>query len=97
MNVEEVGEGLKIKVRVQTRASKNKVVGTYGGMLKIKITAPPVEGAANRECEKFLASLLGIPRSSVSIASGMKSRNKTVLLKGLTVQELEELMASVTL
>lgn len=82
-------EGTLIKIHVQPRASKNSLAGVQQEALKVRLTAPPVEGEANKECVKFLAKLLGVSKSSVEIQQGLKSRHKTVLVKGLQLEEVE--------
>lgn len=72
---------LYIAVYIQTRASKNKIVGKHGNRLKIQITAPPIEGKANDELTKFLAKLFSIPRTQVRLISGLQGRNKLVQIK----------------
>jgi hypothetical protein len=62
----------------------------HQGRLKVRLTAPPVEGEANKECVRFLARLLDVPRSSVSILQGLKSRSKTLLIRGVTPLEVQE-------
>ena len=79
-------EGMVIKVFVQPRSSKNLIVGPHGDTLKIKLTAPPVAGEANRLCIKFLAKCLGVPKSSMKIISGANSRNKQVLIHETSVE-----------
>ncbi len=74
-------EGLVLSVRVQPKASKNAVRGVHGEALKIALTAPPVEGAANKALIAFVAKGLGIPKASVAILSGQTSRNKRLLLR----------------
>jgi len=78
--IQEKPDGLIIKVRVQPRSSKNQVVGAYGDALKINLTAPPVDNAANKACGVFLAGLLSVAKSSVVIISGNTGRNKQVLV-----------------
>jgi uncharacterized protein len=73
-------EGVEIKVFVQPRASRNRIVGLLGDELKISLTAPPVDGAANKACCDFFAKLCGRPKSSVLIMSGDSSRHKRLLL-----------------
>lgn len=77
-------DGVTIKVYVAPRSSANKVVGEHNGAIKVALTAPPVEGAANKALLEFLAKLLGVPRSSVSLVSGETSRQKTVKVQGAT-------------
>ncbi len=74
-------EGLVLNVRVQPKASKNAIRGVHGEALKIALTAPPVEGAANKALIAFVAKCLGIPKASVTILSGQTSRNKRLLLR----------------
>ena len=74
-------EGLVLKVFVLPRSSKNMLAGRHGDALKIKLTAPPVEGAANKMCITFLAQRLGLPKSSLEIVSGHAGRTKLILLR----------------
>jgi uncharacterized protein (TIGR00251 family) len=80
-------------VRVHPRAKKNAITGEVGNALKVSLTAPPVDGRANEACVEFLAKLLKVPRSSVSIASGESSRNKVVRVGGLSVEEVRQRLA----
>ncbi len=66
---------------IQPRASKNEIVGMHGDALKIRLTAPPVDGAANTMCLKYLAKRLSVPQSRLEILSGHTSRIKHVLFK----------------
>jgi uncharacterized protein (TIGR00251 family) len=83
-------KGATFAVRVQPRASRNAVAGEMGHALKIALTAPPVGGKANEACVDFLANLLKVPRSSVTIASGESSRNKVVRIAGMRASEVEQ-------
>ena len=74
-------KGIIFKVFVQPRSSKNMIVGIYGDAIKIKLTAPPVNGAANRMCIKYLANILRIPQSKIEIISGHTSCTKHLLVK----------------
>ena len=74
-------EGVIFKVRVQPRSSKNMVVGLLDDALKIKLTAPPVEGWANSMCVKYLAKLFSVPASRLKIVSGRTGKTKYVLFK----------------
>jgi uncharacterized protein (TIGR00251 family) len=89
LTIKETNGGVQFAVRVIPGASKNEVAGIQDGALKIKLTAPPVEGKANRACVDFLARLLGMRRSALAIASGEKSRKKTVAVDGIGRVELE--------
>jgi len=83
-------DGVSFAVRVQPRARRNAIVGELGDALKIALTAPPVDGRANEACIEFFADRLGVPRSSVTIASGHSSRNKVVRVTGIAVAELKK-------
>jgi uncharacterized protein (TIGR00251 family) len=84
--VQASGDGVMLTVRVLPRASRNQVVGVEQGAIKIKLTAPPVEGAANAALIEFVAGWLGVRKSVVSIVSGEKARHKRVQVVGLTVE-----------
>lgn len=79
--IRETPDGFSFKVRAVPRSSKNQVCGLQGEALKIKISAPPVEGAANQAICEFVAKLLGIAKSRVSVASGASSRDKTLFVE----------------
>ena len=82
-----------LSVRVQPRAFRNEVAGLVGDTLKIKLTAPPVEGAANDACLAFLAKLLDLSPSRLAIIQGDRSRNKVVRITGLTQTEVTARLA----
>jgi uncharacterized protein (TIGR00251 family) len=79
--IREHPNGIIFNVFVLPRSSKNKIVGVHGDALKIKVTAPPVAGAANKMCLKFLAKCLATPYSRIEIISGKNSRTKQILLR----------------
>lgn len=95
----ETPQGLILRVHLQPRASRDRLLGYHGDALKIALTAPPVENAANVSLLSFLAILLRIPRSSLRLLSGAKSREKQVLLPTdapkLLRQRLEQLLSRV--
>jgi uncharacterized protein (TIGR00251 family) len=74
-------EGIIFKIFVQPRSSKNMIVGLHGDALKLKLTAAPVDNAANKMCIKFLAKHLGVSNSQIEIISGHTSRTKHLLLR----------------
>lgn len=80
----------RINVYVQPRASKTMVVGMHDGAVKIRLAAPPVDGAANAALVEFIAKQLGIAKSHVRITAGLTSRRKTVEVDGVTAQQLAE-------
>jgi uncharacterized protein len=77
-------------VRIHPRSRTNAITGMLGDVLKVSLTAPPVDGKANEACIEFFAKLLKVPRSSVSIAAGQSSRNKVIRVVGLTAEELQK-------
>ncbi len=87
--VTKISDGIKFGVRVLPNASRCEIVGVTGNEIKIKLDVPPVEGKANEKCVRFLAKLLGVPKSAVNIISGEKSRSKVLTING-NPDELEE-------
>jgi len=81
-------EGVILDLKVQPRSSKNQLVGSHAGALKIKLTAPPVAGSANKCCCDFLAQLLSVPVRDIDIITGATSRHKRVLVKGLSCADI---------
>ena len=79
--------GVALRVRVQPRASREELVGIREGALVVRLTAPPVAGAANLALARFLGKRLGVPASAVVIAAGSTSRNKLVVVTGPSVAE----------
>lgn len=79
--LKETDQGIVLKVFVQPRSAKNMIAGQHGDALKIKLTAPPVDGAANKMCIQYLAKFLKIPKSALEIISGHSSRTKRILLR----------------
>lgn len=84
----ESAEGVIVTVHACPRASKTAVQGLHGAALKIRLNAPPVDGKANQTLLEFLAESLGVPIRSLCLVSGETSRQKRVLVKGLTVAQV---------
>jgi len=82
------------RVKVQPGASRNEIFGEHDGMLKLKIAAPPVDGRANEECRRFLASVVDVPAGSVEIKSGAGSRIKVITIRNLSAAALRERLAA---
>ncbi|MBI2877045.1 MAG: DUF167 domain-containing protein [Candidatus Tectomicrobia bacterium] len=89
LNWQEGPQGISFGVRVQPRASRNEIVGTENGILKVRLTSPPVKGEANAHCIELLAHWLGVSKGRISILKGTQAREKLVLVEGLTSQELD--------
>jgi uncharacterized protein (TIGR00251 family) len=83
-----IGNGLLLCVRVQPRASRNEIGEALGAELKIKLTAPPVDSAANDALVKFLAGKLDCARNAIQLIRGHTSRHKVLRLEGLTLSEV---------
>lgn len=83
-----IGDAVRFSVRVQPRASNNEVAGVYGAALKVRLKAPPVDGAANEALVVFLAGTFGISRRSVRIVSGESSRTKIVEVDGIAPERI---------
>lgn len=81
-----------LRLHVQPKASKNRIVGLHDGCLKISVAAPPVEGKANKAVIKFLADILGVPVRDVNVKSGAQSRKKLVVVKALDASEIRNLV-----
>jgi uncharacterized protein (TIGR00251 family) len=76
-------DGIQFSATIQPRSSKNSISGLHNNTLKIRLTSPPVEGAANRLCVKYLAEFLDISPSRVSIVQGLTGRNKTIKIEDM--------------
>jgi uncharacterized protein (TIGR00251 family) len=88
----EKARGLTFAVRVVPRASRTEIAGEYNGALRIRIAAPPVEGAANQELIRLLARVFKLPQNAVEIISGAASKNKIVNIVGADAARLENLI-----
>ncbi len=91
----ETREGTHIMVRVQPRSRRNRIEGVQNDRLKVRLTAPPVEGAANEALIALLAKVLRVPKRDVAIVRGVRGREKVVLVRGLTPAEVEARLAGV--
>lgn len=80
----------RITVRITPRSSRDEVVGEREGMLLIRVTAPPIDGAANEALVRLLAKTLGVPRGDVVISSGAASRTKIVEVAGIEPREARQ-------
>jgi uncharacterized protein (TIGR00251 family) len=85
--------GIRLTVQVQPRASRNELAGRHGDALKVRLQAPPVEGAANEALVCFLAERLQVPRAAIRIAAGPASRRKAILVDGISAGEASRRLA----
>ena len=88
--------GVSFRVRVQPRSARNQVAGQIDGVLKLRLTAPPVDGEANAACRAFLAEILGVPRARVVIAAGHTGRNKIVRIEGVSAEKITGALKDLT-
>lgn len=89
----EVDGGIQVKVRVQPRAAKNELTGLWDeNTLKVRLTAPPVDGEANAACLRFFAKVFGCSQSSVRLVSGQTSRVKIIEISGVTLSYAHEVL-----
>jgi len=85
------GKAVRFSVRLQPRASKNEIVGLQGASLKIRVTAPPVDGSANKALIGFLSDALGVSRRNVCIVAGETSRTKVVEVNEVSLEAVQRL------
>ncbi len=88
----EIPDGVVILVTASPRASRSEVAGVAEGRLRIRVAAPPVEGAANEELVRFLARALGVPQRAVAVTAGAAGRRKTVTVRGVTAAAAQDLL-----
>lgn len=84
------GVGCDADVLVQPRASRTEVTGVHDDRIKIRLAAPPVDGAANEELVRFLSDALGIPKRGVAIQVGETGRRKKIRIQGLSADQVRE-------
>jgi uncharacterized protein (TIGR00251 family) len=92
LRVQPTATGVRFTVRVQPRASDTRVAGVHGDALKVRLMAPPVDGAANAALVELLAGTFGIHTRAVTIVAGMSSRTKVVELAGVTEDRVRRLV-----
>ena len=93
--VKELKKGLTFEIQVTPHASRAEITDLKDGALKLRVTAPPVEGAANIACINLLAQALKLRKSQMEILAGGKSRKKIVLVKDISKKDLEEKISNI--
>lgn len=88
------GDDVCLAVKLQPRASKNEIGEALGNELRIKVTAPPVDAAANEALVRLLAETLDCPRNAVQLVRGQTSRHKQVLVRGLAAEDVAARLAA---
>jgi len=91
--LKEASTGLYLGIKLQPRASRQQITGLHGSELKVSVTAPPVDAAANQALVEYFADLLGVGRSQVELVKGRTSRHKTLLITGLTASSVRQKLA----
>jgi len=91
-DVQENENGVTFRIKVLPRASKNEIKGLHNNALRVRLTSPPVDGAANKECINFLAKKLKVPKNKVSIISGEAAREKIISGRGIKKKDVLALM-----
>jgi uncharacterized protein (TIGR00251 family) len=92
--VTETPEGAILSVKAQPRSSKAGIDGLLGDAVKVRIRCAPVDGKANKELVETLADEFGLPKSSVVFKSGETSKQKRILLRGVTAAQVEQKLAA---
>jgi uncharacterized protein len=82
--ISERADAVRVRLYLQPRAARTEVAGLHGDAIKLRVAAPPVDGAANSEVIRFLSKLLAVSASSVQVVSGHAGRRKTVEITGVT-------------
>ena len=90
--MEELKEGILVRVHCQPRARRPGVAGTYGTSLKLKLNAPPVDGKANKEAQELLSRIFRCPKRHIDLRSGRSSRDKAFLITGLYLEDIKRLI-----
>jgi hypothetical protein len=91
-----VSPSARLDIRVIPRASRTKIDGIRAGRLMLRVTAPPVDDAANDAVVTALAKALSVPRSAIQITAGAHSRDKSIVISGLTADDLKTRLSSYT-
>ena len=94
--VTEGSGGVIVRIHLQPRASKTEICGIQGDELKVRVTSPPVDDAANRLCTEFFARSFKLPKSAVTIISGHKSRHKRVQISGISLTDISDHLAALS-
>ncbi|MCZ6806905.1 MAG: DUF167 domain-containing protein [Deltaproteobacteria bacterium] len=88
LRIQQADDSVTFEVRVAPRASRNAIIGVHEGSLKVALTAPPVDGAANDALRKLIAKALGVPKSDIDIMRGERGRNKVLRVRGMSREAL---------
>ena len=92
IGLREEADGVSFEVRVQPRSSKTEITGVQDGALRVRLTAPPVDGAANKQCIELLSRKMKIPKRDIRIASGAGARRKRLKVFGMGIEEAKNVL-----
>jgi uncharacterized protein len=91
--IEQTAEGIRLRVKAIPRASRSEVAGIHGDVVRIRLAAVPVDGAANQELLRYLADHLAVPKSAVRLVSGQTSRTKVVVVSDVSLEQVRSRLA----
>ncbi len=92
IGLREEADGVSFEVQVQPRSSRAEIHVVQDGALRVRLTAPPVDGAANRQCIELLSRKMKIPKRAIRIASGASARRKRLKVLGMGIEELKSIL-----
>ena len=92
IGLREEADGVSFEVRVQPRSSRAEINGVHDGALRVRLTAPPVDGVANRQCIELFSRKMKIPKRAIRIASGAGARRKRLKVLGLGIEEVKNIL-----
>jgi uncharacterized protein (TIGR00251 family) len=86
--LEESADGVRLRIKAVPRASRSEIAGIHNNTVRIRLAAPPVDGAANEELVRFLAHTLSVPRTAIRLVSGQTSRSKVITIMGAHLEQV---------
>lgn len=92
LEIKETPDGVTFKIRVQPRASRNQLAGPYQDGVKVRLTAPPVDGEANQACIDYFAQLFGVAKAQVELIAGHTGRSKVLRIRGINAAQAEQIL-----
>ena len=95
LRIKEYKDGIQFSGLIHPRSANNKICGLQDEYLKIHITSPPVDGNANKMCVKFLAKILSVSQSKITIVSGQNGRKKIIRIDGMNTSEFLKKIPSI--
>jgi uncharacterized protein len=94
LNITETDDGVRLSLRVIPRASSTKLDGVHDGAVRVRLNAPPVDGAANKSLCEYLAKTFDLRKRDVEVVRGERSREKTVVLRGISRSNVEQVLST---